>query len=67
MVLAELNRQAEYYQAMRQAFASVQGRADSGIAADVTRRMGQAVRRRRALPRSGSGLLRADLAAEPEP
>jgi hypothetical protein len=42
MVLAELKRQAEYYELMRRAFASVQGRPDGSVASDVTRRMGQA-------------------------
>jgi hypothetical protein len=42
MVLAELKRQAEYYELMRRAFAAVQGRAEGSVAADVTRRMGQA-------------------------
>jgi hypothetical protein len=41
-VLAELRRQADYYESMRKSFAAVTGRADSAIAADVTRRMGQA-------------------------
>jgi hypothetical protein len=40
--LAELKRQAEYYELMRRAFMSVQGRADGSVASDVTRRMGQA-------------------------
>jgi len=42
MVLAELNRQAEYYESMRKAFASVTGRPDPTLAADVSRRMNSA-------------------------
>lgn len=41
MVLAELNRQAEYYQLMRQSFALVKARADAAIAADLTKRLSQ--------------------------
>jgi hypothetical protein len=42
MVLAELNRQAEYYESMRKSFASVRARADAAIASDLTRRTNQA-------------------------
>jgi hypothetical protein len=41
MVLAELNRQAEYYQSMVQSFSSVRGRADSAVETEITRRTGQ--------------------------
>jgi len=41
-ILAELKRQADYYEAMRKSFLSVTGRADSTIAADVSKRLGQA-------------------------
>jgi hypothetical protein len=42
MILAELNRQAEYYESMRRSFSEVRTRADAAVAADVTRRAGLA-------------------------
>jgi hypothetical protein len=39
MVLAELDRQAEYYRTMRQSFVAVHGRVDEQIASEVTRRL----------------------------
>jgi hypothetical protein len=41
-VLAEMKRQADYYEAMRKSFASVSSRQEATVSADASRRLGQA-------------------------